>query len=652
MPPVRKIIEGGEQWVPFAMSRLRALSAVGLTYVSQTFTMPDGARVSVSIADDIRSVHITNDAPVILNGIQASILYPGGTYADLPSSTWKIRHRKPMPAEPKAASTYADHPGHITWSSEHFTSEGEPVQLSWRGPPGRYSSHTGWTTGNVRGPIATGTRDLITNVYTDTGSVWINGRHVYSGVQKVIAAALHRPDPDIPDEVVLRVMSDKFPQTSSSRRPVTFDVIPAEATGPVPLGELLAADFFIILNTYPAGAEFTAVDPPFAPTSPEQWSMAQRPHFDSRGERAATVLWRFKLDGQVIGGNLSPAIFAQAASMDPRTWEVLESFTLDGSHSSEYASAGSYQLGPPETGSESIFRTRTDVSTEIVAADFLGDDFTHVHTTHSSASTMTEEWFVTSSSSGGTSGSRTIAETINDVFTVTHSKHGPVLALDATVTRDIANQISSGYGTGSTTISAGGAGRWGPFAQQADFPLCFAGDLSKDVFALGRLTESAMSVIHSGATISPGSTAMPGGTGDYTYREPRMQWDIMVSGEVSVQGTSGSYVVVPNPPITVDYLVGYSHFNVSGGETSSFSSFAPRPCALASPPPGEHLFAAVEKNQLATYFGAHLANDLGGIELVMTRRGKRKAYIPVAVPTYIEGESPTIAAPSFGERRP
>lgn len=52
-----KLIQGGEQWLPFARNRIKAMRATGLPHASQTFVMGDGSRVHTWItpaADYIR----------------------------------------------------------------------------------------------------------------------------------------------------------------------------------------------------------------------------------------------------------------------------------------------------------------------------------------------------------------------------------------------------------------------------------------------------------------------------------------------------------------------------------------------------------------------------------------------------------------------
>ena len=61
---LHKLIEGGEQWLPFAMSRLRALRPLFTgKNASQTFTMPDGAEVRVAISGEEEYVRISGGGP-------------------------------------------------------------------------------------------------------------------------------------------------------------------------------------------------------------------------------------------------------------------------------------------------------------------------------------------------------------------------------------------------------------------------------------------------------------------------------------------------------------------------------------------------------------------------------------------------------------
>ena len=54
-----KLVQGGEHWLPFARSRIKALRAVGQDYASQRFDMPDGSRVAVRIVNDQEFIEIS-----------------------------------------------------------------------------------------------------------------------------------------------------------------------------------------------------------------------------------------------------------------------------------------------------------------------------------------------------------------------------------------------------------------------------------------------------------------------------------------------------------------------------------------------------------------------------------------------------------------
>lgn len=53
-----KLIQGGEEYLPFARSCIRALKASGQTYATQRITMPDGAMVSVRLAGEQEYIEI------------------------------------------------------------------------------------------------------------------------------------------------------------------------------------------------------------------------------------------------------------------------------------------------------------------------------------------------------------------------------------------------------------------------------------------------------------------------------------------------------------------------------------------------------------------------------------------------------------------
>lgn len=63
-----KLIQGGEQYLPFARSRIKALRAVGLDYATQRFVLPDGT-VRVQIQPGQDHIYITGYSAVVLSGV-------------------------------------------------------------------------------------------------------------------------------------------------------------------------------------------------------------------------------------------------------------------------------------------------------------------------------------------------------------------------------------------------------------------------------------------------------------------------------------------------------------------------------------------------------------------------------------------------------
>lgn len=59
---IHKLVQGGERWLPFALAKLRLLFSLtknGGKFLSQVFSMPDGAVVRVRVTGDHQFVHIT-----------------------------------------------------------------------------------------------------------------------------------------------------------------------------------------------------------------------------------------------------------------------------------------------------------------------------------------------------------------------------------------------------------------------------------------------------------------------------------------------------------------------------------------------------------------------------------------------------------------
>jgi len=107
-----KLIQGGEQYLPFARSRIKALLAAGLEYASQRFVFPDG-EVAVRIVADEHYITLTGTGGIVLSGIirEGTITTPpspGKPYLSSFKPTeqaWlQVMHRKPIGGGPTVFS--------------------------------------------------------------------------------------------------------------------------------------------------------------------------------------------------------------------------------------------------------------------------------------------------------------------------------------------------------------------------------------------------------------------------------------------------------------------------------------------------------------------------------------------------------------------
>lgn len=72
-----KLIQGGEQYLPFARSRIKALRATGLNYASQKFVLPDG-EVRVRIVGEHEYIELTGTESGLYLVLPANDTYPSG----------------------------------------------------------------------------------------------------------------------------------------------------------------------------------------------------------------------------------------------------------------------------------------------------------------------------------------------------------------------------------------------------------------------------------------------------------------------------------------------------------------------------------------------------------------------------------------------
>jgi len=581
-----------------------------------------------------------------LRGVQASSTSLTGAAVPLPSSSWLVRYGAPMPVAPKPVATVDQHPGHITWVSPHFVLAGSPVELSWRGPDDRYSTATGWstTTGGTITPPPNKTGAPVT--YTDSPKVWINGRMVSTGIDKVIACALHRPNPLLVDQVVLRVCSDSYPQFLGIRRMVTFDLVPQGATGAVPLADIVAATAFVILATYPATTFSTTANLPVTGT----WITRQRPHFNNLGDRlAACIAWR-----DVPIADDAPRIVA--AALDPVTWAVLQSYGVDGLLTNALTASTVFTYVPTsdpplvETATVSYIRTTVLQRNVLLAVDFLDDALAYVTLAYTFTQTRTAD-----SSGTLTAGTESWSEPRQTVLQVSHSAHG--LLASRSFTADFSGVVGAAD-DGSKSISQSG-----PDLALSWTNTHLVGDISRDAFAIGLPVPAVQGISYSGAASSDSSlifaTDVPA-----TFTREVVNYDVFLDGALAVAGTNGSYAMAANAPFVANISIS-SPFPTAmiladSGQAMSSSSSISQPdkfgdMAKFGGTDPLHKHAGVHPARGTAYLGVGLRFDFGGLELVAVRplasSPPGSAVEVQAVPAYIAGAGPTITAPVFAYRR-
>lgn len=611
-----------------------------------------------------------------LQGIQASETRYGGADVDKPSSSWVVAYDKDMPEEPKPESVYADHPGHITWSSPHFKIGSKQVELSWRGPDNRYSRITNWTThtGGYISWMIPGTPYFISkigaptgpagsipgaNCYIDTDYVWINGKRVDTGIDKVIAAALHRPNPDVPDGVVLRILSDSYPQrppelrhptqNTGTRRFCTFDLIPANASGPVPLSAIADAKLFKIHATWPA----TLFDPSLSNAG--SWYNEQRPHFDNRGERVAT---------SIIKHGEQTRYQVHAVSLDPVTWQILEEFSPLGQNTDARTSSAEvtgtkttilypsgFELVEITSVSFQISSTYNGNYYVLYAVDFLNDDFVYVYHEMQSSGSEYESGY--GSVTGGVySGADTYSKSNTISLTINHSIHGVIANRMHTSTQLKGVGFDGTNATISRTTST-------EFIWE-NTQLC--ADLSRDVFAIGVPLQNKYEINYSGPAeiIDNRNSDVLKAKVSATTTKSQLEYAVFMGGEVVASGTNGDYDMPPNPDVVGTTLISDVYpdgmmmvVNNNISLPPSYNITSPTYLQSSGGINARNEACkniAVRPDGKAAYFGVN-ARDAGGLELLVVKNKDGTGTVIKDVPPYIEGTHPTIACPVFGYRR-
>jgi len=616
-------------------------------YHVQNRVLQDGSRVRMIPNNGLDTVTVWpagGGRPTVeyfFRGVPSSSTNKRGVEDLGPSGRWTNYLTMPMPAKLRKAGALADHPGHVTWAGEGFKVNGQEAILSWRGPGDRYATSTGWSTpegGVILSHAVTAAQvGDMTYLYRDSSFVWFDGRAVNTGIEKIIAAALHRPDPAKLDEVVLRVCSDSFPQLTGTRKLVVFDLVPTGKDAPTGLVNILNATGFVILATYPAAQFSTATNLPTTGT----WINHQRPHFNDKGDKLATsISWR----DVPIAEN--PPRFV-AACFSPTSWEMLDYFgpagviTTDQTASTTFTWVPSAEPPLVDTVETAYANTQTMQHSVLLAADFLGTAFVHVVL----ARTATQVITVNSSGTlSDCSETRLISNTSN--IQVVHSVHGVL----ATKALSDSSNATTAYQSGLYSIVKSGPGLYSNWIVTN---LC--GDVSRDVLAVGYSVAAQQSISGSGGYAD--SSLVYATDVAATGTRETVAYDVFVMGAAVAVGTVGSYAAGPNPVLpftasvsspkpTVQTLAD-SQQPVPSYSSSTTVGFSDMVNWNGVIPLFRH--SAVSGEARAGYLGVALSTELGGLELAFAERrvNGTTSYELLTVPAYAPGPTPTICAPIF-----
>lgn len=568
-----------------------------------------------------------------------------------PSGYWRVREEdREMPPELKQKRYYglADdptHPGHVTWSSPHFLADKEEVVLAWRGPRDRYAATTGWSTSTGGSQVAHNNagQSIGDDVFKDSSYLWINGRKVATPVVKIIAAALHRPDPSgDPDGFVLRVCTDNVSGDGTTRKVGVKDLVPTGETAPVTLSALLTATSYTVLNSYTATNNGLAAG---------QWELMQRPHFDKDGARLACTI------RQVTGGMTS------AVSLNATTFAILQQFDFTETH----VRVGSQSWTDTGSGSNprtiTFDRTQTDEATILLplAADFLGADFVYAYLEqHTTNGYIAEEERVRTDPGGGDP----IVVTHSHSYThprlrelkVKHSLHGNLLV--DTQDRTYATTYSSPPAAGSFPATS--------------YPtynrVSFVANLARDVFAVGYSVSNG--VVETAGTGTPyflSGWIYLASTRQTTFRP--MTYDLWMAGVKRVSNTSGSFTndaPFSNTATAIDGQISYNIIDNEylGGSLSTppnGTTVSPAVCydvnrmsrAIITPPEWAHIACNAERS--VAYMGVYNRVATGTTPSHINYGLEACCFLPpgeaftlAAVPAYAAANPrPTISAPVF-----
>ena len=577
-------------------------------------------------------------------GIPTNTASTSGTETP-PSGRWRVTDEPQMPpalSQQRYLTTTPNHPGHNTWSSPDFKADKEQIVLSWRGPRNRYATTTGWSGSTIVAHELAGT-DIGNQVFRDSSYLWLNGRRVLLPVNKIIAAALHCPDPTgAPGMVVLRVATDAL-NSASVRKLGTLDLVPEGATQAVSLTSLMTAETFAVLTTH----SFPDEGP-----DPTQWRLVQRPHFDKNGERLATVI-DFDQAGSSVGPNDSRAVALDAETGAFLEEHVQQLVSVD-SGTDEVSDTGAGVN--PRTISAQRDRTFDVTSTTYMAVDFLDNELVWIVK-------QQREVLTTSSTETEATNDSGVIVTDDSEYTVSqemtvyvdHSVHG----------RLVTRSYTYGYtGTlaysGGTTTGSNSAYTIGPTSA-----IGIVGDLSRDTFAIGRSVNDSR-VVSAYSTSSPSGFFSSNGydafiKAPYQDSSEPLVFDIWMAGQLRASATQGSFAaeaatagaLQTNHFVTVALVSEglISKYKDVGAPTPSWNITTTTPASHT--PPNWRQHCAVNSRRSVAYLGAY-QQTVSILGAPLNRSGLEAAcfldedgFTLAEVPPYAHSNYPTISAPVF-----
>lgn len=645
-------------------------------YHVQNRTLTDGTRVRMTSNTGVQTVHVwpvggesEEEFIDILLGVPSSTTHRDGytpSGAPGPSAQWRDYPNKPPPPSLQHVGTLTSHPGHVSWSSDKFKVKKRHVQLSWRGPGSRYSRSTGWS--GAGGGTVVAHEDESYSIgprsptRTDSQYLWINGRRVDTGIQKVIAAALHRPDPENnPQRVILRVCTDQYPNPGNVRRLVVCDLVPSGLTALTSsLTAVLKATAFTVTSTDAAVNYKGDANPALVPADQDKWSHEQRPHFDDNGARLALILKEWDAAAWPVGQGSPGAIVYSIASLAlpgfaveqrvkfPRTNSFSDSMAL-----TVNAASGDSGGDRDATGSQS--GTFADEYSDVLAVDFKGDQLVHLRRRRVESRSYSGASLATWPTSGSQTASGEETRNFSIGIEVIHPQHGVLVSHAAGYSTTISGDSVDGSGTVTYSMGA-----------EKNQAVSVVGDLSKDIFAIGwsagtRL--NALSGSGAGVMFATDSIQLSPSIGRPSTN-PQLKYDVFVKGAKVAEQLAGTYAETWSlsvPPVFSPWAINApcragELFNDLGESDSYSTTFISRvvdyqTVLLPTLPQVRYLHAAVEPRKRVGYLA--VCHHHTALNVVVRDLAPGSGGSPTEVlPAYAPGDLATLSAPFFLENQP